>query len=112
VKNSAIEVFPRNFSTAAATASLFASDELTGRDPAYWKTYRDRIRAITVDEVQRVAQKYLQPDKLVILAVGHVDDMLKGNPDKAQYSFDAIRKGAPVTRIPLPDPLTMVYPKP
>ena len=45
VKNSAIEVFPRNFSSAGATAGLFASDELTGRDPRYWKTYRDRVRA-------------------------------------------------------------------
>jgi Zn-dependent M16 (insulinase) family peptidase len=92
-------------------AGLFASDELTGRDPKYWKTYRDRVRAITVDEIQRVAQKYLTPDKLVILAVGNADDMLKGNPDKPQYSFDAIRKGAPIVRIPLPDPNTMVYPK-
>ena len=111
VKNSAIEVFPRNFSSAGATAGLFASDELTGRDPRYWKTYRDRVRALTVDEIQRVAQKYLTPDKLVILAVGHVDDMLKGSPDKPQYSFETIRKGQPIVRIPLPDPNTMVYPK-
>lgn len=111
VKNSAIEVFPRQFSSAAATAGLFAMDELTGRDPKYWKTYRDRVRAVTVDEVQRVAQKYLLPDKLMILAVGHVDDMLKGNPDKPQYSFETIRKGQPIVRIPLPDPNTMVYPK-
>jgi zinc protease len=111
VKNSAIEVFPRNFSSAGAIAGLFASDELTGRDPKYWKTYRDRVRAVTVDEIQRVAQKYLTPDKLVILAVGNADDMLKGNPDKPQYSFDTIRKGTPIVRIPLPDPNTMVYPK-
>jgi predicted Zn-dependent peptidase len=112
VKNSAIEVFPRQFSSAGAIATLFASDEFTGRDPKYWKTYRDRVRAVTLDEVQRVAQKYLQPDKIVILAVGNADDMLKGNPDKPQYSFDAVRKGASITRIPLPDPMTMVYPKP
>ena len=63
-----------------------------------------------MDDVQRVAQKYLDPSKLVILAVGNVADMLKGNPDKPQYSFDALRKGREITRIPLPDPLTMVYP--
>ena len=84
---------------------------MTGRDPKYWKTYRDRVRAVTVDEVQRVAQKYLDPAKLVILAVGNVSDMLKGNPDKPQYSFDALRKGAEIARIPLPDPVTMVYPR-
>jgi predicted Zn-dependent peptidase len=111
VKNQAIEVFPRQFSSAAAIASLFASDELTGRDPKYWRTYRDRVRAVTADEVQRVAQKYLDPGKLVILAVGNVSDMLKGNFDKPQYSFDALRKGSEIARIPLPDPVTMVYPK-
>ena len=58
-----------------------------------------------------MAQAYLTPDKLVILAVGHVDDMLKGSPDKPQYSFETIRKGQPIVRIPLPDPNTMVYPK-
>ena len=104
-------MFPRQFASAGATAGLFANDELTGRDPKYWKTYRDRVRAVTVDDVQRVAQKYLQPDKMVILAVGNVDDMLKGNADKPEYSFDKLRKGGEITRIPLPDPSTMVYPK-
>lgn len=110
VKNSAIEVFPRQFSSAAATAAIFASDELTGRDPGYWKTYRDRIRAVTVADVQRVAQKYLQPDRIVILAVGNVDAMLKGNADTPQYSFEKLRAGKAIVRIPLPDPMTMVYP--
>ena len=27
--------------------AIFASDELTGRDPAFWTEYRDRIRAVT-----------------------------------------------------------------
>ncbi len=111
VKNNAIEVFPRYFSSAAAIAGTFANDEYTGRDPKYWETYRDKVRSVTVDDVLRVAQKYLHPDSLVILAVGNVDDMLKGSPDKAQYSFDKIMGGR-VTRIPLPDPNTMVYPKP
>lgn len=111
VKNFAIEVFPRAFSSAAVTASLFASDELTGRPAGYWKTYRDKVRAVTVADIQRMAQKYLAPDTLAILAVGHVSDMLKGNADKPQYSFDAIRKGKAVVTIPLPDPNTMVYPK-
>jgi len=110
VKNSAIEVFPRYFSSASAIAGTFASDEFTGRDPKYWETYRDNIRRVTTDDVLRVAQKYLRPDGLVILAVGNVDDILKGDPDKPQYSFDKIRQGKPVTKIPLPDPNTMVYP--
>jgi predicted Zn-dependent peptidase len=111
VKNSAIEIFPRYFSSARAIAGTFASDEFTGRDPGYWETYRDKIRAVTSDDVLRVAQKYLHPDKLVILVVGNVDDLMKGSPDKPDYSFDKIAKTAKITRIPLPDPATMVYPK-
>jgi zinc protease len=111
VKNNAIEVFPRYFSTPAAVAGTFASDEFTGRAPGYWETYRDKIRKVTVDDVLRVAQQYLHPDKLVILAVGNIDDILKGNPDDPRYSFEKIAGGKPITRIPLPDPNTMIYPK-
>jgi zinc protease len=110
VKNQAIEVFPRIFDSAVAIADTFASDEYTKRDPAYWETYRNKVKAITVDDIQRVAREYLHPDKLVILAVGNVEDVLKGNPDKPEDSFLKMGTGK-ISRIPLPDPLTMVYPK-
>lgn len=110
VKNQAIEVFPRYFATASAVAETFAADEFTEREPGFWDTYRDKIRAITAEDIQRVAQKYLHPDKLVILAVGNVEDILKGDPDKPEYSFQKFGDGK-INRIPLPDPLTMIYPK-
>jgi zinc protease len=109
-KNSAIEVFPRIFSTAGQVAGTFAQDEYTKRPADYWATYRDRIRAITADDVQRVAQKYLQPDKLVVLVVGNIDEITKGNPDKPQFTLAKIARDGQIRRIPLPDPLTMVYP--
>jgi len=111
-KNSAIEVFPRIFSTAGQVAGTFAQDEYTKRPADYWATYRDRIRAVTADDVQRVAQKYLQPDKLVVLVVGNIDEITKGNPDKPQFTLAKIAKDGQIRRIPLPDPLTMVYPNP
>jgi len=110
--NYAIEVFPRFFSTPAQVAGAFAGDEYTGRPPNYWETYRDRLRAVTADDVLRVAQKYLDPDKLVILAVGNVDDILKGDPTKPEYSFQKLAGRQPIRRLPLPDPVTMVYPQP
>jgi predicted Zn-dependent peptidase len=109
-KNSNIEVFPRIFATASQIAGTFAQDEYTKRPADYWLTYRDRMRAITADDVQRVAQKYLQPDKLVVLVVGNIDEISKGNPEKPQYSLLKIARDGQIRRIPLPDPLTMVYP--
>lgn len=110
VKNQAIEIFPRYFASASAIAATFASDEFTGRHPRYWDTYRDKIRAVTVEDVQRAAMKYLHPEGLVILVAGNADDILKGNPEKPQYSFEKMA-GGKIIRIPLPDPLTMIYPK-
>ena len=108
--NYAIETFPRAFATAGQIANTFANDEYTKRAPDYWDRYRDRIKAVTVSEVQRVAKQYLHPDKLVILIVGNIDDITKGNPDKQQYSISKLTKDGQLHRIPLPDPLTMVYP--
>lgn len=110
VKNQAIEIFPRYFAKASAVADTFARDEFTGRAPDYWDTYRDKVKAVTVADIQRVAREYLHPDRLVILAVGNVDDIIKGSPDKPEFSFQKMTSGK-IVRIPLPDPLTMVYPK-
>ena len=109
--NAAVEIFPRYFASAAAIVGTFASDEYTQRKSDFWETYRERIRSVTADDVLRVSKKYLMPDKLVILAVGNVNDLLKGNPDKPQFTFEKIAKGGQIHRIPLPDPLTMIYPK-
>lgn len=109
-KNYAIEVFPRFFATAQQIAGTFAQDEYTKRPADYWDKYRDRIKAVTVADVQRVAEKYLQPDKLVILVVGNVGDITKGNPDRPQHSLAKIAKDGTVRRIALPDPLTLAYP--
>lgn len=111
VKNSAIETFPRSFSSASTVAGTFARDEFSGRPSDYWEKYRDRIRAVTVDDVQRMARKYLHPDKLVILAVGDAQGLFKGNPDRPEFDLRKLAPGGkPPVMIPLPDPLTMAYP--
>jgi predicted Zn-dependent peptidase len=108
--NHAVELLPGRFATASQKAGQFASDFYTKLPADYWQKYRQRVSAVTVEEIQRVARKYLQPDKLVILAVGDVETMLRGNPDRPQYSIAKLAGDRGVTRIPLPDPLTMVYP--
>jgi zinc protease len=109
-KNSFIETFPLTFATAAQIAGTFAQDEYTKRPADFWDNYRQRIAAVTADDVQRVAQKYLDPSKLVVLVVGNIDDITKGNPDHPEYSLTKLAAQGQIRRIPLPDPLTMVYP--
>jgi predicted Zn-dependent peptidase len=107
----AVETLPGRFATAGQKAGQFANDFYTKLPEDYWQKYRQRVIAVTPEELQRVAQKYLHPDQLVILAVGDVDTMLKGNPDRPQFSIAKLAGESGVKRIPLPDPLTMVYPR-
>lgn len=102
-KNSFIETFPRQFESAGAIADLFAADEYIGRPHAYWLKYRDNLGKVTEKDVQRVAQRYLDPGKVVFLLVGKWEDILKGDPDRTAKITDF---GTPV-QLPLRDPLTL-----
>ena len=79
VKDNLITTFPSSFGSAAQSMGIFASDEYTKRDPAFWTTYRDRIRAVTAADVQRVAREHLVPERMVLLVVGDQAEIDKGD---------------------------------
>jgi len=79
MQNSAIETFPRTFESKGAMLGLFMSDERTGRPEGYWQSYRDRVRAVSQEDVQRVANEYLHPEDAVILVVGPWEEIKAGN---------------------------------
>ncbi len=107
-KRSFIDTFPQTFATKSSIASTFASDEFTGRyakNPTYWKTFRDKIDAVDIKEVQRVAKKYLTPDRIVILVIGNTEEIQKGHPDHDVKLTDLVK--GDVHHLPLRDPMTM-----
>ncbi|MBO6513284.1 MAG: insulinase family protein [Phycisphaerales bacterium] len=81
IQNSLIETFPRNFESKSAMMGLFMSDERTGRDEDYWQNYRDRVRAVSAADVQQAALNYLNPEQAVIMVVGPVEEIKKGNAE-------------------------------
>ena len=106
IKSSLIETFPSSFNSKARSMAIFASDEYTGRDPNYWKTYRDRIRAVTAEDVQRVARAHLVPEKMIMLVVGNQADIDRGD-EKHPIKMEELAPGGKVTELPLRDPMTM-----
>ena len=109
VKRNLVETFPSNFESKAQAMAIFAADEYTRRDPAFWTTYRDRIRGVTAADVQRVAARHLAPDKLVILVVGNQKEIDLGD-DKVRAKMAELAAGGHVVTLPLRDPLTMKRP--
>jgi zinc protease len=102
-KISYIETFPRRFASASQIAGLYATDELLGRPHAYWTTYRDNVAAVNGGAVAKVMGKDLDPDKMIVLVVGNIEEIMAGHPehDASFTNFGEIHK------VPLRDPMTM-----
>ncbi len=108
VKAAAIETFPSNFESAEAIASIFAQDEFLGRPHDYWRTYRANVEAVTPADVQRVAERHLLPDKLVMLIVGDWEEIERGDADgRATMAEMAGKIGGGVTMLPARDPVSL-----
>lgn len=63
-------VFPIRFETTSAVAGALAGATVHGLGADWFRTYRDHVQAITVDDVHRVAMAHLDPSRLLVLAVG------------------------------------------
>lgn len=104
-KRSLVDSFPRRFESAQARAGIFANDAFLDRDHAYWARWREEIEAVSAGDVQAVAQKYLQPDRMVMLVVGIWDDIGPGDPEGRSKMADILN--GEVTHLPERDPLTL-----
>lgn len=97
-----LESFPNSFTSPQSTMSTFANLEMTGKPMDYYKTYRDNISAVDKAKVQEVANKYLHPEKAVIMIVGDFEPSNEGG-NQWPGPLDKLGK---VHTITLKDPLT------
>ena len=101
-----VETFPRNFENRAGTLAIFVDDELTDRPADHWRTWRDRIRAVSAEEIRAAAQRHLHPDRLVVLTIGRWEEIARGDLE-GRASMTSLFSGE-VEMLPLRDPLTQM----
>lgn len=92
------------YASADASAQRFARDELFDEPADYWRNYESSIRAVSVADIQRVAQTHLDPAALRILLVGKIDEALSG--DGSHGTLMDVTGAEPIA-VPLKDPLTL-----
>jgi zinc protease len=71
VKNYLMGVFPATVQSSGEVASRLVDMELYGLPIDYFDRYRENIAAITNEEIRRVAEKYIDPDRSLVVIVGN-----------------------------------------
>jgi zinc protease len=63
-------VFPIRLETQEGLTDQLVQIKMLGLPDDYLQLYRDRVQAVTIEEIQRVAQKYVKPDEAALIVVG------------------------------------------
>lgn len=70
--------FPENFQTVARSAGILGEIASFGLPLGYYESYVERIRAVTADDVERVAAETIDPDNLAVVVVGDLERIEAG----------------------------------
>jgi predicted Zn-dependent peptidase len=103
VKNGLIDSFPSQWGKSAVVGR-FASEAMDGWPEDWWVTYRAKIQAVSPADVQRMATRLLDMQKVIILAVGKAGEIEAGDHDRKVLLKDILP--LPMQRLPLRDPFT------
>jgi zinc protease len=63
-------VFPIRLETQEGLTDQLVQIKMLNLPNNYLQMYRDRVQAVTIEEIQRVAQKYVKPDEAALIIVG------------------------------------------
>ncbi|MCY7375323.1 MAG: insulinase family protein [Pyrinomonadaceae bacterium] len=69
-KQSLIRRYPQGFETVGQISGQLSSLIIYNLPDSYFSEFIPKVNAVTVEDVNRVANKYLTPDKMAILVVG------------------------------------------
>ncbi len=69
-KQRIIRGYPRGFETVGQISGQLSNLVVYGLPDSYFNEYISKVNAVTLEDVNRVANKYLTPDKLAIVIVG------------------------------------------
>ena len=92
--------FPLTIETPGAIATQVLNAVFYGLDLQELQTYRERVTSITPEDIQRVAQQYLHPDRLSIVLVGDANVFIKQLP---AVGFDQVER-IPMSELDLSSP--------
>ncbi len=69
--------FARSLEGRGTVAQFALNTELNKLPEDYYANYLKRLEAITVQDIQRVAQKYIRPDKANVVIVGKAEEIVE-----------------------------------
>lgn len=70
VKHYVVGSFPLQIETPAQVAQRMVNIELYNLEKTYYNTFNSSVLALTAEDLRRVAQRWLHPDRAVIVAAG------------------------------------------
>jgi zinc protease len=90
-------VYRLQFETPTGIAGGIANQVVYGLGDDYWNTYEDSVRALTLDDVNKVASERIHPDRLAIAVVGDSEKLARPLKDADFGPLSVIKdpKGSP-----------------
>ena len=89
-------VFPIRIETQDGLIDQLTSVKMFDLPDDYLHTYRDRVNAVTAEDVQRVAQQHVTPDRAAVVIVGdaaEIEDQIKDYAETIErYDTEGNRK--------------------
>ncbi len=91
-------VYPIRLETQEGLTDQLVQIKMLNLPNDYLQTYREQVSAVTVEEIQRVAEKYVKPDEAALIVVGDgnlvVEQIKPYCPDIEIYNTSGRRKTA------------------